>query len=427
MVVIFVAGVFFYNLYPTELEITKMIYAKTIWLGFIGVTVFSSILTTLALILSRSGTKNKHSIDKKIVTPLSFNASNINWGCDIQTTNSSLYSAVDYRRTEHGSFLNPAELSHGQYFLADSDNSSTRIDEQLCLAAIAFETHEGAFIANKEGVIVRINSAFSEITGYHAEDVIGKKASILSSGRHDNYFYVQFWESINNTGKFAGEIWNRRKNGEIFPQWETVTAVKDEQGNAVHYVALFSDITQRKNDEKSIRDLAFYDPLTTLANRRLLNDCFSKDLAKAKRHGRIGALLYLDLDGFKHVNDEKGHYFGDQVLVDVAARLKENLREEDTPARIGGDEFVVLMAAEYTGFDSAEQSAKALAEKIRESLNNNYILAGHSCVLSASIGIALYSGDSSEISSVLRQADQAMYKSKINGKNTITVYAPAEK
>ena len=218
-----------------------------------------------------------------------------------------------------------------------------RSEEALRIAATAFESQLGMTITNADRVILQVNKAFTEITGYTAQDAIGQNPRILGSGRHDATFYVSMWDSIARNGSWQGEIWNRRKNGEVFPEWLTITAVKNDAGLATHYVATFSDITSRKTAQDEITSLAFYDPLTRLPNRRLLMDRLVQTLASGSRHDRKSALLFVDLDNFKTLNDTLGHASGDQLLQQVAHRLSACVREGDTVARLGGDEFVVML------------------------------------------------------------------------------------
>ncbi len=232
-----------------------------------------------------------------------------------------------------------------------------RSEEAMRVAAATFETQDATLITDARANIIRVNRAFTRITGYAAAEVVGKNPSIMSSGRQDKAFYTEMWRQILETGSWAGEIWDRRKDGEIYPKWLTITAVKNERGETTQYVAIFSDITARKQAEEEIRNLAFYDALTQLPNRRLFQERFHAALTASARYADFGAILFIDLDRFKLLNDTLGHEYGDLLLVEVAARIKYCVREMDTVARLGGDEFVVLL--ESISSDKADASHKA--------------------------------------------------------------------
>jgi len=214
---------------------------------------------------------------------------------------------------------------------------------QLSIAAIAFESQEAMFVTSADNLILRVNRAYSKITGYSAEQAVGKSPSILKSGRHDKHFYASMWHSINHNGSWSGEIWNRRKNGEQFPCQLNITAVKDASGVVTNYVATMIDITFSKAASDEIKTLAFYDSLTRLPNRRLLIDRLTQALASCTRSDESGALLFLDIDHFKNINDTLGHDIGDIFLQEVAQRISQCVRAGDTVARLGGDEYVVLL------------------------------------------------------------------------------------
>ena len=298
-------------------------------------------------------------------------------------------------------------------------------EEQLRLAANTFESLQGVLITDKNASILRVNKAFTQITGYPAQQVIGKNPKILSSGRHDKTFYDNYWHRLLTYDKVEGEIWNRRKNGEIYPEWQTVTAVRNDSGEISHFVSVFSDITEKKDAEDKIHNMAFYDPLTNLPNRRLLLDRFDQEIAIARRHNQFGAVLYLDLDHFKLLNDSQGHLVGDELLMQVATRLSSVLREEDTPARLGGDEFVVLLHANSESLTSAADHAMIVAEKIREQLNSPFILGHYQHQIGTSIGVALFPEGDETPDILLQQADTAMYRSKSSGRNTISFFQPS--
>ena len=298
------------------------------------------------------------------------------------------------------------------------------VKADLRIAASAFEAQEGLMITDAEGVILRVNQAFIDCTGYAAEDVVGQTPRFLRSGRHDEDFYRTMWESISQSGSWQGEIWDRRKNGEIYPEWLTISAVKNDDGVVTHYVGSHIDITDRKAAEEKIRQLAFYDPLTRLPNRQLLLDRMQRALALSARSGRDGALLFIDMDNFKAINDTQGHAMGDMLLQQVAERLTSCVRESDTVARLGGDEFVVML--ESLGEHPIEVAAKAeeVGEKILAALNQPYQLAAQVSRSSSSIGATLFSGEHQEVEELLKQADIAMYQAKKAGRNALRFFDP---
>ena len=322
--------------------------------------------------------------------------------------------------------LNMGFGSAGLYLLVSYAFSEEKraIEADLRIAASAFETQEGLMITDADGVILRVNQAFTETTGYTAEEAVGKTPRILKSGRHNEEFFRAMWETINKTGKWQGEIWDRRKNGEVYPKWLTISAVKQDDGVVTHYVGSHFDITERKAAEENIKHLAYYDPLTGLPNRRLLMDWLQKALAASARIGRHGALLIIDLDNFKTLNDSLGHDVGDMLLQQIAQRLEPCVREGDTVARLGGDEFVVVL--ENLGeqpVDAASQ-VETIGEKILDILNQPYKLAGYDYRTTASIGATLFIGQQSTIEELLKQADIAMYQAKKVGRNNLRFFDP---
>lgn len=275
----------------------------------------------------------------------------------------------------------------------------------------------GVLVTDKGTRIIKVNPAFTAITGYTAEDAIGKTPRILSSGAHTREFYSEMWNSINTTGNWQGEIFNRRKNGEFFTEWLSINEVRDSDGNVTNYVSLFSDISERKAAEAQMHNLAHYDPLTGLPNRILLADRLQQAIAAARREKSHMALMFIDLDKFKPINDTLGHYIGDLMLKEVAKRMLECLRESDTAARIGGDEFVVLLP-----LIEAEPDALAVAEKIRQALYLPFEIAGHDLNISSSIGIAVYPEHGLDEKSLLHNADIAMYYAKAAGRNCVMIF-----
>jgi diguanylate cyclase (GGDEF)-like protein/PAS domain S-box-containing protein len=298
-------------------------------------------------------------------------------------------------------------------------------EDQLRIAAATFETHEAIMITDLDGNILRVNRAFEETTGYNAEEVLGKNPRILGSGRQDKEFYAEMWRRLKEDGSWTGEMWDRRKGGQVYPKWLTITAVRNEQGATTEFVAIFSDITARKQAEEEIRNLAFYDALTQLPNRRLLLDRLRLALPASARSLSYGALLFLDMDRFKVLNDTLGHDYGDLLLIEVAVRIKHCVREVDTVARLGGDEFVILI--EDLGKDAAESSQRValIAEKIRVALTEPYRLRDSVHRSSPSIGVSLYRGNAEPVEVLLKQADMAMYQAKEAGRNAVRFFDPA--
>jgi diguanylate cyclase (GGDEF)-like protein/PAS domain S-box-containing protein len=298
-------------------------------------------------------------------------------------------------------------------------------EQEMRIAATAFETQEGIIITDADQIILRVNRAFTEITGYAAEEAVGNRPSILKSDRHDDSFYRKMHATLHEKGFWRGEIWDRHKRGHIYPKWLVITAVKNALGKITHYVGNFADITQRKADEEKIRNLAFYDTLTDLPNRRLLTERLSHAIAAGDRVEGHGALLYLDLDNFKALNDTQGHPAGDRLLVEVARRMACCVRDADTVSRLGGDEFVVLLENLDSDGDSAALEVKRVAEKILTTFGEPFALSSGEYYCSASIGIALFAGHQTPHEAVLSRADTAMYEAKKSGKNAYRFFDPA--
>jgi diguanylate cyclase (GGDEF)-like protein/PAS domain S-box-containing protein len=294
-------------------------------------------------------------------------------------------------------------------------------DEKLRQAAKVFEsTSEGIILTDLDGDIVAVNRAFTDITGYAEAEVMGRNPRLLQSGRHDVNFYFELWSGLLNRGVWQGEIWNRRKSGEVYPQWLTLSMVKDAGGAATHYVGVFSDISQVKDAQSRLDFLAHHDPLTRLPNRTLLHDRLDHGLQQARRDGAQLALLFLDLDRFKNVNDTLGHPVGDEMLQSVAQRINEEIRAGDTLARLGGDEFVLLLES-----DADAHGAALVARKLLDLFAAPQHVGGHELVITASIGISLYPGDGEDADTLLKNADRAMYEAKSRGRNTYQFFEPS--
>jgi diguanylate cyclase (GGDEF)-like protein len=253
-------------------------------------------------------------------------------------------------------------------------------------------------------------------------ELVGQASNILKSGRHDAAFYAAMWDSIGQTGHWSGEIWNRRKSGELFVDWLTITVVKDPRGVVTHYISVHNDITLRKRTEEDIRKLAFFDPLTQLPNRRLLLDRLQQLIAARARNNQVAAVLFIDLDRFKQLNDTHGHDQGDELLVQVARRLQACVREVDTVARLGGDEFVVALAQLGEHESDARAGALSVAQKILSALGEPFSLPTTTWQLSASIGLAMLQDAQTLPEDLLKQADEAMYAAKDAGRNAVRVW-----
>ena len=304
------------------------------------------------------------------------------------------------------------EISH---FIAVKEDITERLnaEEQLRMVAAVFETsNEAIMIADQRGLIKIVNRAFERITGYSAEEVKGKNPNMLSSGRHDRQFYQNLWDALNEHDTWSGEIWNRRKNGSVYPEWLSITALRDEEGQITEFVSVFSDITSRKEAEAHIRHQAYYDALTQLPNRNLLLDRLEVAIHTAQRDNQTISVLFIDLDRFKYVNDTLGHEYGDELLTQVAKRLSQCVRESDTIARFGGDEFVILLHNIIS-----EREASLVAEKIIKRLSEPFTLAGREIIIGASIGLTMFPGESDDPDTLLRNADLAMYRAKQTGRN----------
>lgn len=290
--------------------------------------------------------------------------------------------------------------------------------ERLRQAAAVFDcTREGVLVTDAQGLIVHVNRAFIEITGYQCEDVLGHRPSLFKSGRHSASFYQAMFQTLERDGEWSGEIWNRRKSGEIYPQWQTIRVIRDDQGQISHYVAVFSDISAIKHSEHELAHLAHHDPLTDLPNRLLFTDRAEQALASAQAHKRGCALLLLDLDHFKIINDSLGHNVGDQLLKSVGERLQGLFGPGVTLARLGGDEFAVLA-------ESCPQlvQAAALAQRILDAMKEPFIFDGHQLFISASIGISLFPSDALSAEQLLRNADSALFKAKSAGREGYALY-----
>jgi diguanylate cyclase (GGDEF)-like protein/PAS domain S-box-containing protein len=289
-----------------------------------------------------------------------------------------------------------------------------KIEEELRLAASVFHNSaEGVLVTDADTVILSVNPAFTKITGYSEEDALGQKPSLLRSNHNEPEFYRLMWAALNGEGCWQGEIWNRRKSGEAYLEWLTINRIDDSSGTTVRYVAVFHDITELRQKDEHIRHLAFHDALTGLPNRALLHDRLQHALKRAQREGARLSVTFIDLDRFKAINDTLGHDVGDLLLQEVANRIKGRLRSADTVARMGGDEFVVLME------DLAEAGDCAcLAQEIIDEIARPMSLNGHTIEIGASMGMAFYPGNGTDTIELMKCADIAMYAAKSAGRNT---------
>lgn len=313
-----------------------------------------------------------------------------------------------------------AEADHARGELLCALEDQRQAQEELRFADRVFHsTLEGVAVTDVDGCILTVNPAFEAITGYTKAEVIGKNPRMLQSGRHGAVFYRELWHSVTVSGQWQGEVWNRRKSGEVYPEWLTISAVKGVDGQVTHYVAVFSDITTVKRAQEKIDFLAYHDPLTELPNRVLFRDRLGHALQRANRDKAPLALLYLDLDRFKSVNDTLGHPVGDELLVEVGRRIAGVIRASDTLARLGGDEFVLLLEDE-----SDARQAAIVARKLLEVFSRPQRIDGHDLTVTASIGIALYPEDGDDADNLLKHADLAMYEAKSQGRNNYQFFAP---
>jgi diguanylate cyclase (GGDEF)-like protein/PAS domain S-box-containing protein len=297
-------------------------------------------------------------------------------------------------------------------------------EEQLRIAAIAFESQEGMFVTDSTAIIMRVNQAFTRLTGYSAAEALGQTPMLFSSDSYDAAFYQNIIDTVKTEGFWQGDVWSRRKDGIVCIIWLNISAVKTPEGYVSHYVVSFSDITSNKESDAKIHHLAYYDPLTLLPNRRLFHERLARALVNSDRCNRHGALLFIDLDNFKTLNDTLGHDMGDLLLTQVAARLLACMREGDTVARQGGDEFVVILEALSDDLNKAALQAKDVGEKIIAVLNQSYQLAHREYHSTPSIGITLFTNSRETSEDLIKRADIAMYAAKAAGRNTLRFFDP---
>jgi diguanylate cyclase (GGDEF)-like protein/PAS domain S-box-containing protein len=299
-----------------------------------------------------------------------------------------------------------------------------KIEEELKLAAKVFDnSEEGIMITDPDCKILKVNFSFTAVTGYDALEVYGKTPRILKSGRHGREFYSKMWQQITREGFWQGEIWNRRKNGDLYAEWLSITCVQDTYGKITQYIGIFSDITSRKQSEEKIEKLAHFDALTELPNRTLLQDRLKQGILQAMRHRSVLVVLFLDLDRFKSINDTLGHFVGDMLLQDVSKRLLSCVRASDTVARFGGDEFVIVLT-DFEDEQSAILKSAEIAQKILSALSTPFELQDNRFVTSTSIGCALFPKDGNSVSNLIKHADTAMYFAKSQGRHNCQFFSP---
>jgi diguanylate cyclase (GGDEF)-like protein/PAS domain S-box-containing protein len=359
----------------------------------------------------------KFSISDIIVADIQEIESNIHKILNHGMTEISLrqYRCKDGQMLFVGSSFKIAQLRNEQYLIATLQDVTElqQMRNRLQLASQVFEhTSDGILVTDINGIIQFVNPAFVKHTGYSLDEIIGKTPGILKSGRHEDQFYKDIWKALNTDGLWRGEITNKRKNGEIYSEWVVIDAVKNELGKVTMYCGIFRDMSERMKYEEKIRFHAYHDALTGLPNRMFFYEKISQCVALAKRYNHMMAVMYVDLDGFKHVNDNLGHDKGDLLLKAVALRLKECIRESDIVARMGGDEFTLILP-EVT----KRQDIKFAAIKIKNQLNQTFELMGCSVKISSSIGISIYPNDGEDVDSLIKKADNAMYQAKASGKN----------
>ncbi|MDP1530715.1 putative bifunctional diguanylate cyclase/phosphodiesterase [Rhodoferax sp.] len=310
-------------------------------------------------------------------------------------------------------------------FCMDADMSAlAKAEHELRIAATAFDSQQGMLITDRLGVILRVNSSFTLTTGYTEAEAVGQSPRLLSSDRHPAEFWAAMWQSLHTVGSWQAEVWNKRKNGEIYADWVIINAVRDVQGEVTHFVGTLTDISQRKEAEGKIVRLAFFDPLTNLPNRRLMQDRLHQAISASQRNESCGALLCLDLDNFKLLNDSVGHDVGDLLLQKIAQRLTENIRDCDTAARFGGDTFLVML--EDLGADPVLAAAKAelIAQKLLDLLRQPHPLPDQTYQGSVSMGITLFGAPEDGADTLIQRVELAMYQAKAAGRNTLRFFDP---
>jgi diguanylate cyclase (GGDEF)-like protein/PAS domain S-box-containing protein len=320
-----------------------------------------------------------------------------------------------------GCALDPQRTGEGSIWVFADVSARKQAEEKLRLSATVLEhIADGVMVIDTGGRIVAINPAFTQITGYTEIEALGHDANLTRSSRHDDRFYRELWGELAASGFWRGEIWNLRKNGELYLEWLTISAVRDNHGDTTHYVGVFSDITKVKESQEKLDHMAHHDPLTALPNRLLFHDRLQHALQRAARSGEQLAIMFIDLDRFKNVNDTLGHHIGDELLKQVAGALSERLREGDTLARLGGDEFIVLLENVDGAFGAGQ-----VAEKLMSMFEQPFIVSDYELFVTGSVGISMFPNDAADLNMLVRNADVAMYQAKARGRNGYQFYAPS--
>ena len=320
-----------------------------------------------------------------------------------------------------GCALDPDRPADGSIWVYADISERKQAEEKLRLSATVLEhIADGVMVVDAERRIVAVNPAFTQITGYTEAEALGQDATLTRSDRHDDRFYRALWQDMETAGFWRGEIWNTRKNGEVYPEWLTISAVRDNAGKTTHYVGVFSDITTVKESQEKLDHMAHHDPLTALPNRLLFHDRLQHALQRAGRDEEQLAVLFIDLDRFKNVNDTLGHHVGDELLVKVANALTERLREGDTLARLGGDEFIVLLENVDGAFGAGQ-----VAQKLMTMFEQPFLVSDYELFVTGSVGISMYPADATDLNMLIRNADVAMYQAKARGRNGYEFYAPS--
>jgi diguanylate cyclase (GGDEF)-like protein/PAS domain S-box-containing protein len=311
----------------------------------------------------------------------------------------------------------------GIIILSENITKRKMAEAELHIASVAFQSRDPMLVTNANGVILKANEAFSLATGYSLEELIGNKPSLFKSEEHqDPVFYRNLWEAILSEGRWEGNIWNRRKDGAIYPIWLSISAIRNAKDEINHFLAIYSNIRDPREAERKILELAFYDPLTDLPNRRLLIDRLQQAHLQSVRSGKYGAVLMIDLDHFKTINDLYGHDVGDEILIDVSKCLRAALRDTDTAARLGGDEFVVLLTELGNDLQVASTSIKVVLDKLIHLLSKPKEINGITHNVTASIGVATFPNEEKDLHLLFKQADIALYQAKSSGRNTVSIF-----
>ncbi len=308
------------------------------------------------------------------------------------------------------------------YILNKLVNNEAKLVEDLRISSYAFDAHEAMTVTDPNGNIIRVNKAFTKITGYTPEEVVGKNPRVLKSYKHSEEFYKNMWRDLHTKGYWSDDIYNKRKNGEIYLERLSITAIKDKNGITTHYIAQFLDISELKKAQEEAIKQATHDPLTGLPNRKLMMKKLQDEFVRAKRHNFISAFLFIDIDNFKVINDNYGHLIGDKLLINASKRLKTCLREEDYVARISGDEFGVMLLDLNDSYEQSAKYAKQICSKILEKLSKPFFIDEYKLKSSVSIGIKMFPDSTRDIYDVINKADTAMYKAKEKGKNRFVFY-----